>query len=112
MTTTFAEPDLFESAHPTALLDAVAGHWLPSRQDDRAHIEAAIQASLRQHGVVHISYVREHITRDVEPHMLGAVISGWAVRHGEPVGWAPNGDTKSGNGAKPARVWRAKRTGE
>lgn len=92
-------------AHPTQLLDAVASDWLPSREDDRSAIEAAIEASLRDHGEVHIALVRARLTREVAPHMLGAVLSAWAVRHGEPVGWRPNGDTKSGNGAKPSRVW-------
>lgn len=97
--------------HPTELLEAIAADPLPSRQDDRALIEAAIAASLRSHGVVHISHVREHLariagTREVAHWMLGSVISAWAVRYGEPIGWEPNGDRKSGNGAKPARVWR------
>lgn len=112
MTATYTEPALLdESLHPTDLLDAVAADPLPSRQDDRGLIEAAIAASLAEHGVVHISHVREALARiaggrEVAHFMLGAVISGWAVQHGEHVGWMPNGDTKSGNGAKPARVWR------
>ncbi|MGV3564206.1 MAG: hypothetical protein ACO1ON_13090 [Nocardioides sp.] len=101
------EPPLFGTAeHPTELLDSVASHWLPARQDDRAVIEAAIDASLREVGEVHIALVRERLTRVVQPHMLGAVISAWATRHGEHIGWRRNGDTESGNGAKPARVWR------
>lgn len=103
----YTEPALLdESLHPTELLDSVASDPLPSRQDDRAHIEAAIWQCLRDHGRVHIALVRPYITRDVWPPMLGAAISGWATRHGECVGAEPNGDTKSGNGAKLARVWR------
>lgn len=94
--------------HPTALLDAVASDWLPTRQDDRAHIEAAIAACAAEHdGLVHVAWVREHLSRDVAPHMLGAVMHAWAKTSGaRHVDWAPNGDTRSGNGAKPSKVWR------
>src|SRR5690606_13811799 len=57
--TTYLEPPLFDvdaSGHPSELLEAVADHYLPSRVDDRAAIEAAIAASLAEHGVVHISH--------------------------------------------------------
>lgn len=105
--TAYTEPALLdESLHPTDLLDSVAGHWLPARQDDRAVIEAAIERSLAEVGEVHISHVRARLSRPVTPHMLGAVISAWATRHGECIGVEPNGDTKSGNGAKLAKVWR------
>lgn len=96
------------TAHPTALLDAVAADPLPSRQDDRAHILAAIRAAITEHGgLLHASWVREHITRDVAPHMVGAVMSGYVARtRAEWTGeYLPNGGP-SGNGAKPARVWR------
>lgn len=132
MSITFTEPTLFDteasqggaatstqpttvtpvprpgSHHPTALLEAVADHWLPARQDDRQVIEAAIARSLAEVGEVHIALVRDRLARPVEPHMLGAVISAWATRHGECIDVRPNGDTKSGNGAKLARVWRLK----
>lgn len=89
-------------------LAAIADHDpLPSRIDDAAHIRHAIARSLAVHGEVHISLVRRYITRDVAPHLIGAVINGWSKRHGQFTGWRPNGDTKSGNGAKPAPVWIA-----
>lgn len=97
------------TAHPTALLDAIADDPLPSRQDDRAAIELAIRACLALHDVVHISLVRDLLIRNVAPHMLGAVISA-TVTHGD-FEWTgeylPNGGP-SRNAAKPAKVWRKK----
>ena len=94
--------------HPGDLLDILAADHLPSRQTDREHIEAAIKASAAEHGgKVHCSWVREHLTRDVAPHMIGAVMSA-NRRNFEVTGeWLPNGGP-SGNGAKPSRVWRLK----
>ena len=86
----------------------VHGDPLPSRQDDAAHIRAAIDKALEVHGVVHVSLVRPFITRDVAPHLIGAVLSGWATQHGRFVGYRRNGDTRSGNGNKPAPVWAPK----
>lgn len=84
MTAAAVQPDLWgdvETPVPvkphdtTAVLHAVLHDPLPSRQDDRAHIEAAIRAAAREHdGLVHISTVRQHIKREVFPNMLGAVL--------------------------------------
>lgn len=107
MTATYTEPTLLdESLHPTDLLDAVAADPLPSRQDDRAHIEAAIRECARRNGgLVTIAWVRPLITRDVWPPMVGAVMSSMRSQMEWTGQYAQNGGG-SGNGAKPARVWR------
>lgn len=96
------------TAHPADLLDAIAADPLPSRQTDRQHIEAAIRTCAEEHdGLVTIAWVRDHITRDVAPHMVGSVMSA-TVTHGgfEWTGdYLPNSGP-SGNAAKPAKVWR------
>lgn len=101
------------SGHPTVHLEEVADavHAAPHAQIrrmlDRAHIETAILMALDEHdGIVTIAWVREHITRDVAPYMIGAVMSGFVKSH--DLVWTgdyhPNGGP-SGNAAKPARVW-------
>jgi len=58
-----------------AILHAVMTDPLPSRQTDREHIEAAIRAAAAEHGgFVTAAWVRPHITRDVLPQMVGAVL--------------------------------------
>lgn len=96
------------TGHPGVLLDAIAADPLPSRQTDRQHIEAAVNAAAAAHnGIVHISTVRPLLTRNVWQPMLGSVIS--AMARAGRLEWTgdylPNGGP-SGNGAKPARVWR------
>lgn len=97
------------TAHPGALLDDLANEPLPSRRDDRLVIDQAIADALADNdGLLHIAAVRQHLARDVAPHMLGAVMSA-TVSHGDFVWtgeYAPNSGP-SGNGAKPAKVWRA-----
>lgn len=101
------------SGHPTTHLEEVADalhaapHARVQRHLDRAHIETAILSALEAHeGLLTIAWVREHITRDVAPYMIGAVMSGFVKTHG--LVWTgdyqPNGGP-SGNAAKPARVW-------
>lgn len=106
--TAYTEPALLdESLHPTALLDAVAADPLPSRQDDRAHIEAAIRECARRNGgLVTIAWVRPLITRDVWPPMVGSVMSSMRSQMEWTGQYHPNGDTEGRNGAKAARVWR------
>lgn len=94
--------------HPTALLDAITNDPLPARQTDREHITAAIYAAAAaNNGLVHIAQVRDHITRQVWPPMIGSTMN--AMRH--KMRWtgayAPNGGP-SGNGSKPAKVWKLK----
>ena len=89
-----------------AILHAVMTDPLPSRQTDREHIEAAILACAAEHGgLVTIAWVRPHITRDVWPPMVGAVMSSMRSRMEWTGTYQPNSGG-SGNAAKPARVWR------
>jgi len=95
------------NGHPGELLEAIADDPLPSRQTDRQHIQDAIRTALGEHdGFVTISWVRPHITRNVAPHLIGAVMSAYVRTHdlvwtGE---YRPNGGP-AGNAAKPARIW-------
>ncbi len=93
-------------SHPTVLLHAISDDPLPARQTDREHITAAIYAAATANdGYVHIAQVREHITRNVWPPMIGAVMSGMRHKMRWTGAYAPNGGP-SGNGAKPARIWK------
>lgn len=97
------------TGHPGEFLDDLAASQRINRMIDRAHIETAILSALEEHdGLLTIAWVRQHITRNVTPHMVGAVMSA-TVTHGgfEWTGqYAPNGGP-SGNGAKPAKIWRS-----
>ena len=88
------------------ILAAVVADPLPSHQDDREHIEEAIAVSMAEHdGSLCICWVREHITRDVWPPMIGAAMN--AASHG--MDWSgavmPSGGG-SRNGSKLVRVWQ------
>ena len=88
------------------VLAAVAADPLPSHQTDREHIEAAIVTSAAEHeGQVCIAWVREHITRDVWPPMIGAAMNAASHSmdwHGDVM---PSGGG-SRNGSKLVRVWQ------
>lgn len=90
-------------------IDAVAADWRQSRRDDRADVLDAIWLTAEyHHGYVHIADVRRAMGREVDPHMLGAVICA-LVRTGVLVGtgeYRPNGGHRSRNRAKPAEVRR------
>jgi len=88
-----------------AILHAVMTDPLPARQTDRQHIEAAIRAAAAEHGgYVTAAWVRPHITRDVLPQMVGAVMR----KHGllEPTGRLERNAGGSGNALKWSPVWR------
>lgn len=83
---------------------------LPTRRDDRAAVRRAVAiCAAERRGLVHIAYVRPHLPADVAPHVIGAVMSalhttGHLVHI--PGRFEPNGDVRSGNASKPARVSR------
>ena len=89
-------------------LHAVHTNPLPSAEDDRAHIFAAIRtAAAEHHGEVHAATVRRHLTRDVNPARIGAAF-GALVSQGVLVfagRYERNGGTKSRNGNKPSPVY-------
>ena len=92
----------------TAILDAVHTTWLPSAEDDRAHIMSAIQAAATEHhGEVHASTVRRHLTRDVNPSRIGAAFAALVAQKVLiPTGrYERNGGSKSGNANKPSPVY-------
>ena len=97
----------FRPADPTpVVLAAVHNDPLPSRQTDRAHIEAAVVLCAAAHrGEVHISWLRKYVDRDVMPEMWGAVIH---ARRGflEPAGYHLPSMGGSGNARKLSPVWR------
>lgn len=89
-----------------AILHAVMTDPLPSRQTDREHIEAAIRVAAAEHGgFVTAAWVRPHITRDVLPQMVGAVLR---ARAGflEPTERIERNEGGSGNALKWSPVWR------
>lgn len=95
-------------SHPDALLDAIANDPLPARQSDREHITAAIYAAAAANdGYVHIAEVRAHITRNVWPPMIGSTMNAMRSQMRWTGAYAPNGGP-SGNGSKPAKVWKLK----
>jgi len=112
------QPDLFaflavcdvlkpRPVHDTpAILHAVMNDPLPARQTDRQHIEAAIRQAAAEHGgYVTAAWVRPHITRDVLPQMVGAVLR---ARAGflEPTSRIERNAGGNGNALKWSPVWR------
>lgn len=88
-----------------AILHAVMTDPLPSRQTDREHIEAAIRAAAAEHGgFVTAAWVRPHITRDVLPQMVGAVMGNGGLL--EPTGRIERNEGGNGNALKWSPVWR------
>ena len=88
-----------------AILHAVMTAPLPSRQTDRQHIEAAIRAAAAEHdGYVTAAWVRPHITRDVLPQMVGAVMGNGGLL--EPTGRIERNEGGNGNALKWSPVWR------
>ena len=89
-----------------AILHAVLTDPLPARQTDREHIEAAIRAAAAEHGgYVTAAWVRPHITREVLPQMVGAVLR---ARAGflEPTSRIERNEGGNGNALKWSPVWR------
>jgi hypothetical protein len=92
---------------PPDEIDAVAADWRPSRvADRRAIFDAIAECAVANSRYVHIADVREHLTRDVDPHQLGTQItalrrSGYLVQ----VGWRPNGNRKTRNASRPAPLY-------
>ena len=88
-------------------IDSVATDWRPSARDDRVAIHDAIErAAAANNGEVHIADVRAHLTRDVDPHRIGAAICA-LVRQGVLVGtgqYRGNGNHRSRNRTRPAEV--------
>ena len=99
--------EVLRPVHDTpAILHAVMTDPLPSRQTDRQHIEAAIRAAAAEHGgYVTAAWVRPHITRDVLPQMVGAVLR---ARAGflAPTERIERNEGGSGNALKWSPVWR------
>ena len=88
-----------------AILRSVLTDPLPSRQTDRQVIEAAIRAAAAEHGgFVTAAWVRPHITRDVLPQMVGAVMGNGGLL--EPTGRIERNAGGSGNALKWSPVWR------
>lgn len=90
------------------VLEAVHADWLPSAEDDRAHIFAAIRAAADEHhGEVHASTVRPYLTRDVHPSRIGAAFAALLAQEVlVPTGrYERNGGVKSGNANKPSAVY-------
>lgn len=90
-------------------IDAVAANPYPWATDDRAAVLDAIASAARETDYyVHISDVRYYMRRQVDPHMVGAVICA-LVRQGVLVGtgeYWPSGNAKSRNRTRPAEVRR------
>lgn len=90
-------------------IDVKASDWRPWAVEDRAVVLAAIdRAAAANDGEVHITDVRAHLAREVDPNVVGAVMCALVrqrvlVATGE---YRPNGGTKSRNGTKPAAVRR------
>lgn len=90
-------------------IDIKARDWRPWAVEDREVVLAAIdRAAAANDGEVHITDVRGHLARDVDPNVVGAVICALVrqrvlVATGE---YRPNGCTKSRNSTKPAAVRR------
>lgn len=95
----------------TALADtltAVHTNPLPSAEDDRAHILAAIRAAADAHqGEVHAATVRQHLTRDVNPSRIGAAFAALIAQKVLVFAgrYERNGGVKSGNANKPSPVY-------
>ena len=94
----------FEVACGAAAMQAHAG----SREAIRL---AIIHAAADHRGLVHISWARPYLPAWVEPHQIGATISGlYLTGHLRPTGkYLPNGGTAAGNASKPAKVSRLTR---
>lgn len=90
-------------------IDAVNANPYPWAADDRAAVLAAVAAAAAESGgEVHAATVRAHLSREVGPHVIGAVICA-LVRQGVLVGtgtYRHNGGSKSRNRTKPAEVRR------
>jgi hypothetical protein len=89
-------------------LEAVHSAWLPSAEDDRAHIMAAIKAAADEHhGEVHAATVRQHLTRDVNPSRIGAAFAALIAQKVLVFAgrYERNGGVKSGNANKPSPVY-------
>lgn len=90
-------------------IDAVAESPWPWATDDRAAVLDAVAAAARvAHGYVHISDVRAHLRREVDPHMVGAVICALVRQRvlANTGMYRASGNTKSRNATRPAEVRR------
>ena len=102
------ESYLFEVKLPAIAADDST----PNRTDSRAAILDAITEAAKAHGgLVHCSWVRAFLPVWVNPHQVGAVMSGLHLTgHLRATGrYLPNGDVAAGNGSKPAKVSRLTR---
>lgn len=98
----YVEPDLFDT------LDAVHRDWRPTRVEARRILREAIHRCADAHaGRVHIAWFRADLPQWIDPHQIGAAVAAWAARgHLHWTGeYLPNGGP-SGNGGKPAKVYR------
>ncbi|EYR64275.1 hypothetical protein N866_13575 [Actinotalea ferrariae CF5-4] len=90
-------------------LDALAADWRPWAVADRAVVLAAVEAAAAASGgEVHASTVREHLAREVGPHVPGGVICA-LVRQRVLVDTGqvrPSGDGTKRNRTKRLPVYR------
>lgn len=77
-------------------------------QDIRDAVDTAIEISDHLHGVVHIGLLREHLPEWATGPQIGARITGHVRR--KSLVWtgkfAMNGNTKTRNAMRPAKVYR------
>lgn len=100
--------------HGTAsLLDLLAADWTPFAEEDRNRVAWAIRRDAREHGgEVHPNRVRRLIAGIVKPTRVGPVYRALCLQGViAPNGWDINDGTgvdraNSGNGGKPARLYR------
>ena len=80
----------------------------PSHRTDRQIILDAIETvAARSGGDVDPNELRAEVTGLVQPNVIGATISGLARSgHLEVIGWTTTTNSTTGNGGKPARVYR------
>lgn len=91
------------------VLEGMAADPTPVRADERELIGRAVTAAASERrGLVHITAVRRHLTKDVSPRYLGSTINrlarrGVLVKTGR---YEDNGGTSARNGNKPSPLWR------
>lgn len=102
------------TTYPSAPVDAQTAdtlalmHLDPTHRTDRQIILDAIETvAARSGGVVDPNELRAEVYGLVYPNTIGATISGLARSgHLEVVGWTTTTNSTTGNGGKPARVYR------
>jgi hypothetical protein len=100
---------------PGKVLEGMASDPSPRAVDDRVEIAKAIAAATYDDPLgmyVHAASIRRHLPSTVAPKYVGSTVNLLRCRGVLEFAnrYAPNGDTRNGNGNKPSPVWRVKRS--